>query len=283
MTGREPESKKIIAIVQARMSASRLPGKVLQDINGEPMLVRVVERTHRSQWVDQVVVATSSDHSDDPIEDLCTKREYSCYRGNLNDVLDRYYQAAKHHSAGVVVRITADCPIIDPIVIDQTLMAFYGRGPSLITQSGQTLVNRNLLRDGIVPAWDFTANRLPPPWKRTFPIGLDTEVCTFSALENAWRDAIQPHQREHVLPYLYENDQDFRIQILDHEPDYGDIRWTVDTPQDLELLRMIYERFGGRDDFSWYEVLDLFKREPKLADINAEIKHNDYRDFETTS
>jgi len=103
MTGHESESKKVVAIIQARMSASRLPGKVLQDINGEPMLVRVVERTHRSQWVDQVVVATSSDHSDDPIEDLCTKREYSCYRGNLNDVLDRYYQAAKHHSASVVV------------------------------------------------------------------------------------------------------------------------------------------------------------------------------------
>ena len=283
MTGHESESKKVVAIIQARMSASRLPDKVLLDINGEPMLVRVVERTHLSQWVDQVVVATSSDHSDDPIETLCSQRKYPCYRGNLHDVLDRYYQAAKHHSAGVVVRITADCPIIDPIVIDQTLMAFYGRGPSLITQSGQILVDRNSLSDELVPAWDFTANRLPPPWKRTFPIGLDTEVCTYSALETAWRDAIQPYQREHVLPYLYENDQNFRIQILDHEPDYGDIRWTVDTPQDLELLRMIYERFSGRDDFTWYEVLDLFKREPKLADINAEIKHNDYRDFETTS
>lgn len=130
------------------------------------------------------------------------------------------------------------------------------------------------------PAWDFTANRLPPPWKRTFPIGLDTEICTFSALEIAWQEATQPHQREHVMPFLYENKDRFRVLMVNHDPDYGHMRWTVDTPQDLELLRLIYDRFEGRDDFSWLEIVELFKHEPKLAEINAEIDHNDYRDFE---
>ena len=108
-------------------------------------------------------------------------------------------------------------------------------------------------------------------------------ICSISALETAWRDADQPHHREHVLPYVYEDDQDFRVLILNHEPDFGAVRLTVDTPQDLELLRLIYERFGGRDDFSWYEVLDLFKTEPELAEVNANIRHKDYKDIETTS
>lgn len=274
---------KVVAIIQARMSASRLPGKVLLDIDGEPMLTRVVERTRRSQRVDQVVVATSNDPSDDPIETLCKQHQYPCFRGNLHDVLDRYYQAAIRHAADIVVRITADCPIIDPVVIDQTLLAFYDLGPSLISRRDEIPERSTFTGHKITPGWDFAANRLPPPWQRTFPIGLDTEICTLSALENAWLNADQPHQREHVMPYLYEDGQDFRVLILNHTPGYGDVRLTVDTPQDLELLRVIYSRFGGRDDFSWYEVLDLLEKEPDLGDINLEIKHKDYRDFETTN
>jgi spore coat polysaccharide biosynthesis protein SpsF len=268
---------KVVAIIQARMSASRLPGKVLLDIGGEPMLARVFERTRRSQGVDQVLVATSQEQADDPIEAFCTKRGYSCFRGSLHDVLDRYYQAAKSHSAEIVVRITADCPIIDPQVIDQTLMAFYGNGPNSISETDP---ERTLFKFEPVPAWDFAANRLPPPWKRTFPIGLDTEVCTFTALEIAWHEADQPHQREHVMPFLYEQDHRFRILLVNHDPDFGNFRWTVDTPQDLELLRQVYKRFGGKDDFSWLEVLELFKREPELAKINAGVLHKDYLDIE---
>jgi len=273
----KPASNKVVAIIQARMSASRLPGKVLLDIGGEPMLARVVERTRRSQGVDQVLVATSLEHADDPIEAFCTQRGYSCFRGNLHDVLDRYYQAAKSLSAEIVVRITADCPLIDPLVIDQTLAAFYGHGPSLITE---TETEWPQIKPELIPVLDFAANRLPPPWERTFPIGLDTEVCTFSALETAWREASQPHQREHVMPYLYEHENRFRILLVNHDPDYGDLRLTVDTPQDLELLRTIYSRFGGRDDFSWLDVLELFKHEPELAGINAGVLHKDYQDVE---
>ncbi|MBE9473644.1 MAG: glycosyltransferase family protein [Chloroflexi bacterium] len=275
-----PNSMKVIAIIQARMSASRLPGKVLLDIGGEPMLDRVVKRTRCSQIVDQVVVATSLDQSDNPIAEYCDHRGYISYRGSLHDVLDRYYQAAKSLSAGVVVRITADCPIIDPGVIDQTLNAFLGQGPSLITEADKDTEEKSQAQLEHKPAWDFAANRLPPPWQRTFPIGLDTEVCTFSALETAWREASQPHQREHVMPFLYEHENRFRVLLVNHDPDYGNFRWTVDTSRDLELLRTIYSRFGGRDDFSWLEVLELFGHEPELAEINAEVLHNDYREVE---
>lgn len=274
------KSEKVVAIIQARMGATRLPGKVLLDIGGKPMLDRVVTRTRRSQIVDQVVVATSKDQSDDPIAKFCDQLGYEYYRGKLHDVLDRYFQVAKLHSAGVIVRITADCPIIDPMVIDQTLNAFYGQGPSLITETDIDYQQDTQIQLQKKPAWDFAANRLPPPWQRTFPIGLDTEVCTFSALEIAWREADQPHHREHVMPFLYEQKNRFRLLLVNHEPDCGNYRWTVDTPQDLELMRLIYNRFGGNDDFSWLEVLDLFKHEPELAEINADVLHHHYREVE---
>ena len=280
MVNQGPSLEKVVAIIQARMSASRLPGKVLLDIGGEPMLVRVVNRTRRSQVVDEVVVATSLDKSDDPIEQICSQRGIPCHRGSLHDVLDRYYHAARYLSAEVIVRITADCPVIDPRVIDQTLYAFYGTGSNLIVEEDARKKDLSRVRPLMSPTWDFTANRLPPPWKRTFPIGLDTEICTFSALEIAWQEATQPHQREHVMPFLYENKDRFRVLMVNHDPDYGHMRWTVDTPQDLELIRLIYDRFEGRDDFSWLEIVELFNHEPKLAEINAEIDHNDYRDFE---
>lgn len=271
------DERKIVALIQARMKASRLPGKVLLDIGGKPMLARVVDRSHRSQFVDQVVVATSTEEADDPIESYCSEQGFDCYRGSLHDVLDRCYQAAKSQSADIVVRITADCPVIDPLVIDQTLVAFFGQGPQTIKESEST---EPRLTPTTESPWDFAANRLPPPWKRTFPIGLDTEVCTFKALETAWREADQPHQREHVMPFLYENDQRFRILLVNHDPDYGSLRWTVDTAQDLALLRKIYNRFGGRDDFSWLEVLEVFKREPGLAEINEDVLHKHYQDVE---
>ena len=268
---------KVIAIVQARMNASRLPGKVLLDIGGKPMLARVVDRTRRSRIIDQVVVATSLDAADDPIEVFCNQEGYDCFRGSLHDVLDRVYQAARSYSAGVVVRITADCPVIDSTVIDQTLDAFFGMGPSIINETAADPIE---YRSEPEPACDFAANRLPPPWKRTFPIGLDTEICTFSALETAWREAELPHQREHVMPYLYENDQQFQIQLLDHDPDYGDFRLTVDTTEDLELLREVFKRFDNKDDFSWLDVLDLFVVEPELLNINANVHHKHYREIE---
>ena len=129
--------------------------------------------------MDEVAVATTTDVSDDPIEAFCKSNKVPVYRGDVFDVLDRYYQAARAFQADVIVRLTADCPLLDPYVVDQTVRRFFADGA------------------------DFAANRLPPPFKRTFPIGLDTEVCSFAALERAWKEADQKYQREHVMPYLY--------------------------------------------------------------------------------
>jgi spore coat polysaccharide biosynthesis protein SpsF len=177
----------------------------------------------------------------------------------MYDVLDRYYQAARRYQADVIVRITADCPVIDPDVIDETVRALFG---------GQ---------GGGAPVYDFSANRLPPPWKRTYPIGLDTEVCTFTALETAWKEAVQPHQREHVMPFFYEQPERFRIRLVNYASDLGHLRWTVDTAEDLALVRRIYDHFGGRDDFSWLDVLELVQSQPDLGQINAAVQHKDYR------
>src|SRR5512141_2099228 len=183
-------SPKIAAIIQARMASSRLPGKVLLDIAGQPMLARVQARTLRASTVEEVLVATTADPSDDPVARYCEAHGIGYTRGSEFDVLDRYYQAARQLRAGIVVRITADCPVIDPQLIDEAVSTLLGGG-------GANEV-------GAAPEFDFVANRLPPPFHRTFPIGLDVEVCTFAALERAWQEATEPFQREHVMPFIYE-------------------------------------------------------------------------------
>jgi spore coat polysaccharide biosynthesis protein SpsF len=129
--------------------------------------------------------------------------------------------------------------------------------------------------------YDFAANRLPPPWGRTYPIGLDIEVTSFSRLQQAWREASLPHQREHVMPFFYEQPEHFRILHLNYPVDYGTLRWTVDTAEDLELVRQICTRFPGRTDFSWLEVLALFEREPELARINSGVQHKHYLEVDS--
>jgi spore coat polysaccharide biosynthesis protein SpsF len=199
-------------------------------------------------------------------------------RGNLFDVLDRYYQTALQAKADVVVRVTADCPVIDPVLIDDVVKAVISNQSSMI--SGQ---------------FDFAANRLPPPWNRTYPIGLDTEVCTFAVLEKAWKESTETFHREHVMPYFYEgvklitenrslqtgiSPRGFNIALLHHTTDFGDYRWTVDTPEDLEFMRQVYNHFDGRDDFTWKEVLDLVHDEPKLMEINADVRHKTLKDID---
>lgn len=276
------EKPRTVAIIQARMGSQRLPGKVLLDIAGQPMLARVYERTRLAGAVDQVVVATTDQPDDDPIAELCEGRGYACYRGSLPDVLDRYCQAARQFGAEVIVRVTADCPLIDPGVIDRTVEAFYG----LTAPQDQPLSTglpgeiQPASASPWQPAYDFAANRLPPPWGRTYPIGLDVEVCTATALEAAWREADLPYQREHVMPFFYDNLQRFRVLLVNAEANFGALRWTVDTPEDLDLLRRIYAAFPGRDDVSWLEALDLTERHPELTQINAGIAAKDYRHYD---
>lgn len=260
---------KKIAIIQGRMSSSRLPKKILADICGSPMLSRVMIRTMRATTLNQTIFATTTDASDDLVAEYCDLAGLDFTRGSLYDVLDRYYQTALQAKADVVVRITADCPVIDPELIDNVV---------------NTLVENE---------YDFVCNRLPH--QRTYPIGLDVEACTFKALKKAWKEAKEPQQREHVMPYFYEGVQltvvsrqlsvgesprGFKVALLNHVTDFGDYRWTVDTPEDLEFMREVYKRFDGRDDFTWKEVLDLVHDNPELAKINANVQHKTLKDID---
>lgn len=249
-------SPRVVAIVQARMASSRLPGKVLADLGGQPVLAWVVRRASRAAGIDQVVVATSVSQEDDVVAAYCKERGFACSRGNLYDVLDRFIHAVREFDADVIVRLTGDCPLIDPELLADNLKTFLFADPPL----------------------DFAANRLPN--ERTVPIGLDAEFCTREALELAWREAKAPHQREHVMPFFYEQPERFRILHIKHQPDYGNYRWTVDTSEDLELLRQVVSHFKD-DMFSWQDVLSLFKAHPELAAINAQIKHKSEREVDT--
>ena len=290
-----------IAILQARMSSSRLPGKVLQDISGRPLLQYMLERLHGSKQIDSLVLATTTDPSDDVLEGLCRKLHLPCYRGSLHDVLDRFYQAADRFSADVIIRLTADCPLIDPQLLDLTVAVFLGETPA---SQVQILPQAHDHRSQSAGPFDFAANRLPPPWVRTLPIGLDVEVCSFSALERAWKEANKPYQREHVMPYLYEgitfpepgpsakvswfilhgtSPRGISVGLLNHQPDFGDLRWTVDTPEDLQFARAVAAHFAGCESFSWLEILDLLEQEPELAAINASVKHKSAFDVDQRS
>lgn len=248
--------QRVVAIIQARMSSSRLPGKVMQLIADKPMLQWVVERTRLATTVDEVLVATTIDLSDDALEDYCKRKNYPVFRGSLFDVLDRFYNAAVTAKAQIVVRITADCPLLDPGLVDDTV---------------RLLVSEKA---------DFSANRLPPPWKRTFPIGLDVEVVQFSALERAWKEAKEPFEREHVMPYLYDLNDRFKVSILDNDEDHGSLRWTVDTPEDLEKIRKIVEYLPKDDTFTWKDILAVTSRHPEIDELTIGIKHKSIYDVD---
>jgi len=247
---------KVVAIIQARMSSTRLPGKVLKRASGQTMLERMLERVKQARLVDQIVVATTTDPTDDAIVSACRRYQTDVFRGSLQDVLDRYYQAALQYQADIIVRLTADCPLIDAQLIDEVVDA---------------LITKQL---------DFACNRLPPPFSRTYPIGLDVEGCTFAALETAWRNAAQKNEREHVLPYLYSEPGRFKVLKLDYSEDLGHLRWTLDTPQDLILLRRIYRHFAGRNDFTWLDVLRLQQDKPQVFQVNAGVRHKTYLESE---
>jgi spore coat polysaccharide biosynthesis protein SpsF len=240
---------KVVAIVQARMGSTRLPGKVLQDICGQPMLSRVVGRLRRAKRIDEVLVATTDQSADDAIVAACRKEEVQVTRGDQDDVLDRYYRAAQLAKADVVVRITSDCPLIDPEVCDKTIAAFLDEKP------------------------DYASNVL----ERMYPRGLDTEVFSQEALARAWRQAFQKHEREHVTPYIYEHPNEFKLLSVTAPADYSSHRWTVDTPEDLAFVRAVYERLGS-SEFSGRDVLDLLEKHPELAELNRAVEQKSLKD-----
>lgn len=237
---------KVVAIMQARMGSTRLPGKVLLDIGGEPMLQRDMNRLQRAKTLDQIVVATTKESQDDRLADLCAERQWTCFRGSTNDVLDRYYQAAVRYEADVIIRITSDCPLIEPELVD-----------ALVSQFLTSL-----------PKFDYMANFFP---RRTFPRGLDAEVFTMAALARAWREDQNPATREHVTPYIYQLPKQFAVGGFSSDVDYSFHRWTVDTPEDLALVRRIYDHFG-HDRFNWQDVLSLLSENDAWLQLNQHVE-----------
>jgi spore coat polysaccharide biosynthesis protein SpsF len=236
---------KTVVIVQARMTSTRLPGKVVKTVLGKSLLEYLIERLRRVRRADAFVIATTVNDSDQPIADLCARLEVPCTRGPEHDVLARYHEAARTHGATLVVRITSDCPLIDPGVIDATL-ALYQQG-----------------------GFDYVTNGLVPG----FPLGMSVEVFPFSVLDQAWREATAPAEREHVTPFIYTRPARFRIGHLRSAEDMSAERWTVDTPEDFELVANIIEALYPTDpEFGTGAIVHLLDQHPGWRAINAGVK-----------
>ncbi|MBA3467397.1 MAG: glycosyltransferase family protein [Gemmatimonadaceae bacterium] len=227
------------------MASTRLPGKAMLPIAGKPMLELVLDRVGRSRLIDEVVVATSTQKGDDVIADYCDSRACRFSRGSEEDVLSRYRDAALAFDADIVVRITSDCPLMDPSVLDLVVSRFLEAQPAV----------------------DYAASTLPP---RTYPRGLDVEVFSISALERAFVDDQDPRSREHVTPYIYRHPEIFRLLRIAHAHDLSGHRWTVDTPEDLAFVTAVYKAFPGHD-FGYADVLAFLERSPHVSRLNSEV------------
>lgn len=251
-----------IGVVQARLGSTRLPGKVLLPVAGAPMLLRQLERLRRCRTLDRLVVATSEVGADDAIARMCGEHGVACRRGSLEDVLDRFRGAALAEGAEVVVRLTGDCPLADPAVIDHIVEVFLASG------------------------CDYASNTLVP----TYPDGLDAEVMTFAALDQAWKEARLPSEREHVTPFIYKHRELFSCRNVANDVDLCALRWTVDDAADLAFVRAVYDALYPHDSaFSMAAVLDLLEKRPDIAALRSKAPRNEgyakslARDPETNS
>jgi len=231
-------------IIQARMGSSRLPGKVLKEVKGKPMLFYVLDQTSNSKLIDKIVVATTTNPEDKAILETVKNLGYDTFAGSEGDVLDRYYQAAKKFNFDIVVRITADCPLVDPEIIDKTIKKFQDEGA------------------------DYCCNQAPP----THPDGLDVEVFTFDGLEKSWNDAKWSSEREHVTFYFNKN-KDFKLANYANPVDLSSLRVTVDEPEDYELVKKIIEKVN-KSPILLADILDLFEKEPELKGMNSQYERN---------
>jgi len=237
---------KVVAIIQARMSSSRLPGKVLMPLANKPVLAHIVERLSYCKMIDKIVVATTNEVSDDLVADYCDNNNIDCYRGSLEDVLDRYYQTAKIHHANPIVRITGDCPVIDPVVVDAVITGYLSGEYDCYGLGGE------------------------------FPDGLDCTVFSFSAIEKAWKEAKLQSEREHVGPYIENNPHLFRNGALELFQGLSQQRWTLDELNDYELLSKIFNELYRLDSpFLTHEILQFIQNNPELLAINEQIVRNE--------
>lgn len=238
---------RVVEIIQARMGASRLPGKPLLEVMGRPLLSYQIERLKRCQKIDEIVIATTLHPRDEAIVDFCHSEKIPFFRGSEEDVLDRYYQAAKEFSADVIVRGTADCPLSDPGVVDDVVAFFLDHYPS----------------------YDYVSNIL----SRTFPRGIDVEVFSMKSLNEAQNEAKKPEEREHVTPFLYRHPERFKLANIVRSPDESQHRWTVDTSEDFELISLILkDLYPKKSDFNLQDILEAFQAHPQWFTINSHIE-----------
>jgi len=237
---------KIVTIIQARMTSTRLPGKVLLPVLNKPLLLRMIERVQKAEYIGQLIIATSKKHEDDKIKDLCYENNLTCFRGHLTDLLDRHYQAAKKFGADAVVKIPSDCPLIDPKIIDKVLKYYIDNSDN----------------------YDFVSNLHPA----TYPDGNDVEIFSFNVLEQAWHEASKKLEREHTTPYFWENPNKFRIGNVEWETGYdysATHRWTIDYAKDYEFIKKVYEELYPKNPFFGInDILKLIEEKPAIAEIN---------------
>ncbi len=236
----------VIAIIQARMGSTRLPGKVLIQVEGTTLLEHQIARVRRSKTIYSVIVATSTLPQDDPIEKLCLDRGILCFRGSENDVLNRYYKCAKKYQASIIVRLTADCPFSDPEIIDKTI---------------------DLFKNSDV---DYAGNTVPPETS-TFPDGSDVEVFSMSALDRANIEAKDASEREHVTFYFWKGKNGFRTAQLTNDKNWSQYRITVDYPEDLEVIRFIIQELAKRNSFGHIaEIIEILNLNPNVKAKNSQ-------------
>lgn len=241
----------IYAIIQARMGSTRLPGKVMMDLHGHPVIEHVVTRLNRSSLIDKIIIATSFDSNNQPIIDFCKENEIDYFVGSEDDVLDRYYQTAIDNNVDdedILIRITSDCPLIDPFVVDKIIQ--------------EHISNKN----------DYTTNVI----ECTYPDGLDCEVFNFNVLKNAWINANLSSQREHVTLYIRDNPDKFKLGNVKNNKDLSSLRWTLDEKEDFIFINEIYKNLFDKDSFFTMEdIVHLLKEKPELLDINSKFSRNE--------
>ncbi len=236
----------ILAILQARVSSTRLPGKILRPIMGVPMLERHLDRLRSVRNIDRLIVATSVEKSDLPVAALCRELGIDCFRGSLDNVLDRFYHATESYNPDVIVRLTGDCPLADPGVIDGGIDYF------------------------LKSDYDYVSNSL----ERTYPIGLDFEVFRFKCLREAWQEARLPSELEHVTPFIYNRPERYSIGHFRNDVNQSHHRWTVDEPEDFRFVTAVYDAlYPLNSQFTMRDILDLLASRPELTEINYHIVH----------
>ncbi len=241
-----PVCSRVVAIIQARMGSTRLPGKVLAELSGKTILWHVVNRVRHVRALDRIVVATTLEAADEKIARWCEDEGVDCFRGSSEDVLDRYYRAALEYDAAVIVRITSDCPLLDPSLVDMAIAKFQTGGFDHVSVGGN------------------------------YPDGLDTEVFSFAALAIAWKEARLGSEREHVTPFIWKQPERFRLFGFSAPDDYSTMRWTVDDERDLSFVRAVCDGLGRREKpFGMQEILDYLELHPQLLEINAGTMRNE--------